>query len=324
VKRLPLGGNSLKVKQMDKLFLIFLITTPIAMFFSGFLMARQLRPINAALVSKLFVQKRLLLCIITGIFISIFFTLLDSAISGFTLNKIIVFIVLFVLALGSEYFGMKLGWGSSSSKDTMNESITTSSNQITADSNLPKNISIETSLSSVMITILSKKSWTLFVMEALKWIILGLCALPIFSLVIFAALQNYLPKYLYLLVWLLVGGLVVYILYIKIMETLEYIFDKEIIEIDNLSVRIEKYVSKFSSKKEYPAENIVKITGMFSFAGTSEGIKHSPFLNSNMPVFIMWHKRGLKRYRSFGRAVDLADAQKILEMIYAKFPQYKG
>lgn len=310
---------------MDKLFIIFLLITPIAMFFSGFLMARQLRPLeNATFVSTLFVQRRLILSIITGLFISIFFTLLYSATSGFTLSKIIAFIVLFVLASGSVYFGMKFGWVSSPSTDTTNESITASLNQISTDSNFPENLTVETSLSSVKITILSKKRWFLFAMEAFQWIIMGLCALPILSLVTIAALQNYLPQNLRFLVWLLVGGLVLYLLNIKFMEALEYIFDKEIIEIDDLSVRIEKYGSKFSSKKEYPAENIRKITGMFSFGGTNTVLKSSSFLNSNMPVFMIWHKRGLKRYRAFGRAVDLADAQKILEMVYAKFPQYKG
>jgi hypothetical protein len=63
---------------------------------------------------------------------------------------------------------------------------------------------------------------------------------------------------------------------------------------------------------------------MFSLGGTNAMIKRSPFVNSNMPAFMMWHNHGLKRYSSFGRAVDLADAQRILEMVYAKFPQYKG
>lgn len=310
---------------MDKLFIVFLIITPIAMFFSGFLMARQLRPLeNATFVSKLFVQKRLLLCVITGLIISIVFTFLYSATSGFALSKIIAFIVLFVLASGSEYFGMKFGWGNPPSTDIANENIITSSNQISIDNNFPENLTVENSLSSVKITIMSKKRWILFAMEAFQWLVMGLCALPILSLVVIAALQNYLPQNLHFLVWLLVGGLVLYLLYIKFMEALEYIFDKEIIEIDNLSVKIEKYGSSFSSKKEYPAENIKKITGMFSFGGTSTVFKRSPFLNSNMPVFMMWHNRGLKRYRAFGRAVDLADAQRILEMVYAKFPQYKG
>ncbi len=310
---------------MDNLFIVFLIITPIALFFSGFLMARQLRPLeNAAFVSKLFVQKRLLLCVITGLFISTFFTFLYSTTSGYTPSKIIAFLVLFVLASGSEYFGMKFGWGNPSSTDIANENIITSSNQISADNSFPENLTVENSLSSVKITIMSKKRWVLFAMETFQWLVMGLCALPILSLVVIAALQNYLPQNLRFLVWLLVGGLVLYLLYTKFMEALEYIFDKEIIEIDNLSVKIEKYGSNFSSKKEYPAENIKKITGMFSFGGTSTVFKRSPFLNSNMPVFMMWHNRGLKRYRAFGRAVDLADAQRILEMVYAKFPQYKG
>jgi len=310
---------------MDKLFIVFLIIAPIATFFSGFLMARQLRPLESAtFVSKLFVQKRLLLCVITGLFISIFFTFLYSVTSGFTLSKIVAFIVLFVLASGSEYFGIKYGWGSSPSIEITNENITTSSTQIPTDINFPENLTVENSISSVKITITSKKRWILFTMEAFQWIVMGLCALPILSLVAIGALQNYLPQSLNFLIWLLVGGLVLYLLYIKFMQALEFIFDKEIIEIDNLSVRIEKYGSKFSSKKEYPAENIKRITGMFSLGSVNTVLKRSPFRNSNMPVFMMWHNHGLKRYRTFGRAIDLADAQKILEMVYAKFPQYKG
>ena len=161
-------------------------------------------------------------------------------------------------------------------------------------------------------------------MEAFQWVIMSLLILPIASLIVISLLQNYLPQNFRFLVWLLVGGLVLYLLYIKFWEALEFVFDKEIVEIDNLSVRIEKYGSGFSSKKEYPAENIKKITAMFSFGGTNIVLKRSPFMNSNMPAFMMWHNRGLKRYRTFGKAIDLADAQRILEMIYSKFPQYKG
>jgi hypothetical protein len=310
---------------MDKLFLIFLIIAPLAMFFSGFLIARQLRPLESAtFVSKLFIEKRLLLSVITGLFISLFFTFLYSVTSGFTLSKVIAFIVLFVLASGSEYFGMKFGWGSSLSPDRTNEIITTSTNQIPVESNFPDNLTVENSISSVKITIASRKRWILFVMEASQLLVIGLCALPILSLVAVGALQNYLPQSLHFLIWLLVGGLFLYLLYTKFTQTLEFIFDKEVIEIDNLSVRIEKYGSKFSSKKEYPAENIKRITGMFSLGGANTVFKRSPFSNTNMPVFMLWHNRGLKRYRTFGKAVDLADAQKILEMVYAKFPQYKG
>jgi hypothetical protein len=310
---------------MDKLFIVFLIIAPIGMFFSGFLLARQLRPLeNATFVTKLFVQKRLLLSIITGLFISLFFTFLYSVTTGFTLSKIIAFIALFVLASGSEYSGMKLGWGGSPSTDVTIKNIAPPSTQILPESNFPENLTVEDSLSSVKITITSKKRWILFAMDAFQLIFMGLCALPILGLAIIGALQNYLPEDLHFLIWLFVGGLVLYLIYTKFMQALEFIFDKEIIEIDNLSVRIEKYGAKFSSRKEYPAENIKRITGMFSFGGTNTVLNRSPIRNSNLPVFMMWHNHGLKRYRTFGKAVDLVDAQRILELVHAKFPQYKG
>jgi len=310
---------------MDQLFIVFLIIPPLAMFFSGFVLARQLRPLESAtFVSKLLVEKRLLLSVITGLFISIFFTFLYSVTSGFTFSKFIAFTVLFVLASGSQYFGMKFGWGRSPSTEIINENTITAASQILTDSDFPEHLTIDDSLSSVRITIISKQRWILFLMEVSQLIIMGLCALPILSLVAIGALQNYLSQSLHFLVWIVVGGLFLYLLYIKFTQALEFIFDKEIIEIDNLSVRIEKYGSKFSSKNEYPAENIRKITGMFSLGSANTVVKRSPFRNTNMPVFMLWHNRGLKWYRMFGRAVDLADAQRILEMVHAKFPQYKG
>ena len=118
---------------------------------------------------------------------------------------------------------------------------------------------------------------------------MGLCILPIAGFALISFLQNYLPQSFRFLVWVLVVGLVLYLLYTKFMQTLEFVFDKEIIEIDHQAVRIEKYGLRFSSKKEYSEENIKKITGMFSFAGTNTAIKRSPFANTNMPAFMMWH-----------------------------------
>lgn len=305
---------------MDKTFIIFLIIAPVAMFFSGFLIARQIRPLeNAPLISKLFVEKRWLLSTVTGLLISIVFTSLYSATSGFTLGKIVAFLVLFIFASGSYYFGLRFGRGNSFSAI---EGVSTVNS--TQSDSFPENVIVDNTINSVKVTINSKKRWILFAMEAFQWVIMSLLILPIASLIVISLLQNYLPQNFRFLVWLLVGGLVLYLLYIKFWEALEFVFDKEIVEIDNLSVRIEKYGSGFSSKKEYPAENIKKITAMFSFGGTNIVLKRSPFMNSNMPAFMMWHNRGLKRYRTFGKAIDLADAQRILEMIYSKFPQYKG
>ncbi len=314
------AGNSQKSIRMDKLFVFFLVIAPIAMFFSGFLIARQLRPLeNALLISKLFVKRKLLLSLITGFFISAFFTFLYSATSEYSLSKIAAFLVLFVLVSGSYYFGMKLGWGDSLSRDQ----IDTPPSQNQADA-LLDNVAVENNFSSLRITINTKKRWILFGLSLFPLIMGGLCALPILGLIIISLLQNYLPESMNIVIWVIVGVLVSYILYARFQDTLEYLFDKEVIEIDNLSVKIESSGSGFKNTKVYSADNIKKLTLMFSLGGTTGTMRRSPFMNSNMPAFMMWHNRGLKRYRSFGRGVDLADAQRILETIYSKFPQYKG
>jgi hypothetical protein len=307
---------------MNNIYIFFIVIIPITMFGTAFFIARQFRAYEIAPnISMMFVQRRLLFSFVVGFFISLMFMFIVGVVTGFSAQLLFIFIGIFLLASFSYYFGMKFGWGDS---ESFNENIAIPTSQDSADTTFAENILVESSLDSVKITINSKKRWGLFAMEAFQWLIMSLCLLPIISLVVISILQSYLPQNFRFLVWLLVGGLVLYLLYIKFTEALEFIFDKEVLEINNLSVRTEKYGSKFSSKKEYPAENIKKITGMFSLGGTNAVIKRSPFVNSNMPAFMMWHNRGLKRYRTFGRAVDLADAQRILEIVYVKFPQYKG
>jgi hypothetical protein len=307
---------------MDNIYAIIFIITPISLFGAGFLVARQLRGLeNVPLFSMVFIQRRLLFSVVTGFFISLIFMVILSLVNGFTSQLFFSFFGIFLLATFSYYFGVNNGWGNSVSSD---KSTTISITQTSIDTGFPENIQVENSLDSVKITINSKKRWGLFAIEAFQLIVIGLCALPILSLVIISLLQNYLPQSFRFLVWLLAGGLALYLFYTKAMEALEYIFDKEVVEINNLSVRVEKYVSQFSSKKEYPAESIKKITAMFSLGSTNLVLKRLPFLNSNLPAFVMWHNRGLKRYHTFGREIDLADAQRILEIVYSKFPQYKG
>ena len=304
---------------MDNIYVIFLII-PIAMFFSGFLIARQLRGLqNVTLISKMFVQRKWLISAVTGILISGIFSLIIFLETKFSVWHILTFVMMFLIASASYYFGITLGWGRSLS---ISENVI-SPNQ-TQNNALPDNIIVDDALNSVKITINTQKRWGWFVISLFQWVVLGLCALPFVGLILISVLQNYLPENTNILIWIFVGGLVLYLIYIKFQEALEYVFDKEIIEIDNLSVKIEKYGSGFKSRKEYSADNIKKIIAMFSFGRTNKAIRRSPFVNSNMPAFMMWHNRGLKRYRLFGRAVDLADAQSILETIYSKFPQYKG
>jgi len=305
---------------MNNIYIIIFVVVPIPMFFGGFLVARQARAFeNVPLFSRMFVQRRLLFSSIMGILFSPIFTAILGSVTGFSAGLFLGFIGIFLLATFCYYFGITFGWGNATA--TSESAPTTNPAQVEAA--FPENLIVENSLDAVKITISTKERWALFAMEIFQWIVIGLCLLPITSLAVISLLQNYLLESFRFLVWLLAAGLVLYLLYIKFMEALEYVFDKEMIKIDNLSVRIEKYGSRFSSKKEYTAENM-KIMAMFSFNKTNTTIKRSRFVNSNMPAFILWHNRGLKRYCTFGRAVDLADAQRILEVVYAKFPQYKG
>jgi hypothetical protein len=240
--------------------------------------------------------------------------------SGFSWLLFFHFVGISLLATLSYYFGVTLGWGSSPSALEANDPTI---NQAQIGVAFPDNLVVEDSFASIKIIINSKKRWILFVLEAF----ISLVILPI-GFILISFLQLYLPQNLHFLVWALGVGAIFYLLYRRFMEILEFVFDKEIIEIDHQTVRIEKYGWYFSSKKKYSAENIKKITGAFSFAGTNTIIKRSSrrssFASTNMPMFIMWHSRGLKRYRTFGKAIDPADVQRILDIVYAKFPQYIG
>lgn len=289
------------------------------MFFSGFFVARQLRTLqNVPFISMMFVQRKLLTSAVMGIFISVIFSLPMFLATKFSAWNILAFVVMGLIASASHYFGITVGWGQSLFVDE--NVIPSNQTQINA---LPDNVTVDDTLNSVKITIITQKRWGWFVMSLFSWGVMAFCALPIVGLILISVLQNYLPENTNILIWLLVGGFMLYLIYSKFQEVLEYVFDKEIIEIDYQSVKIEKYGSGFKSKKEYSADNIKKITTLF-FGGTNREIRRSPFVNSNIPAFMMWRNRGLKRYRSFGRGVDLADAQNILETIYSKFPQYKG
>jgi len=304
---------------MDNINRVFPVVIPIVMILSGYLIARQLSTMqNVPLISMVFVQCKWLTSIVMGIFINgVFFSIafLDTKFSPW---NILDFIIMVLIASASFYFGVTFGWRRPPSA---NKNINLSNQtQINA---LPDNIVVDNTFNSVKITINSQKRWGRFAMELFRLAVIGL-GFAYLGLMAILALQNYIPESMNILFGIVMGGLVLYIVYMKFQEALECIFDKEIIEIDNLSVKIEKYGLGFKSREEYSADNIKKTTALFSFGGTNMTIKRSPFVNSNMPAFILSHKRGLKWHSMFGRAVDLVDAQNILETVYRKFPKYKG
>jgi hypothetical protein len=189
---------------------------------------------------------------------------------------------------------------------------------------LSENITMDDSLACLKITIKTQKRWSWFVLTASQWLIMSLCIFPIAGLGTISILKNYLPQNMMIIVWISVGALLLFLLYIKFVEVLEYVFDTEVIEIDNQSVRIEKYGLGLKNRKEYPAENIKWIVSMPSLGGINLAMRRFPLANSSLPAFMLWHHRGIKRYRTFGRAIDYADAQSILGRIYSKFPRYRG
>jgi hypothetical protein len=96
---------------MDNIYVIFLIIIPIAMFFSGFFVARQLRALqNVPLISMMFVQRKWLMSVVMGIFISGIFSLTIFLETKFSAWNILVFVIMFLIASASYYFGVTLGW----------------------------------------------------------------------------------------------------------------------------------------------------------------------------------------------------------------------
>lgn len=302
------------------IYILFAIIVPVAMFFSGFVVARQIRALqNVPPISLMFVKYKWVFSTLMGICISGIFFLVGLFDTEFSAWSIVAFIVMVLIASASNYFGISLGWG----RPAPAHEDVARANQAPINE-LPENVILDDTLTSVKITINTRKRWVWFAMSLFPLAMFGLCALPVFGLFLIALLQEYLPESMNIVIWFVVGAFVLYVLYARFQDTLEYLFDKEVIEIDNFSVKIENSTSGFKSTKEYAADNIKKITTMFSLGGTNVITKRSPFINSNMPAFMIWHNRGLKRHRTFGRAVDLADAQRILETIYRRFPQYKG
>jgi len=308
---------------MDNIYIIFLVAIPVGMILGGFLIARQIRTLqNVPAISLMFVQRKWVIVAATGLLMSGIFSLLLFFEYGFSIWSILAFVMIFLIASAAYYFGVTVGWGRSS--PASENVIPSGQASINA---LPENLIIDETLTSVKITIHTQKRWVWFVMDILRLLGVGCCSLPIFGLMVLSAFQTNLPQVPPILSWIVVGGIVVFLIYAlygKFQEALEYVFDQEMIEIDNLSVKIEKHGSGFKSRKEYPADNIKRITTMFSFGGINTAIARSPFKNTQMPMFMIWNHRGLKRHRPFGRGVDFADAQKILEIIYRKFPQYRG
>ena len=192
------------------------------------------------------------------------------------------------------------------------------------DSSFPKNIVVENSLASVKITINKKKRWGKFIILLIQLLLIIFFVFPVIRFLVETYLENHISEKLVLLVWIMIGGFLLYRIYQQIRAILDSVPDKEIIEINSQNVVIEKRGLGLKIKNEFPAENIVKISAMFPLGENSMVNKRPLFIKSDTPMLVLWFDRKIKRYHTFGRTVDIKDAHQILEVIYSRFPQYEG
>lgn len=305
---------------MEHIYVILFATIPIATFLGAFFVARHFRSLqNVSSIATIYGQRRWVMSMFMGALMSGIFALSIFLGEPFSIWNIFAVIIMFLTASVSSYFGITVGWGQ---PPTNEDALSTNQTDI---GTLPKNLTVEDTINSVKITISTPKRWGWFVMGLLQLIVMGFVISVIFGLLLFSILRNLLPESIDFLAWIFAGVCVLIFIYQEFRKTLVYIADKEIIEIDNIAVKIGQHGSWFSVKRVYLAENIKKVTTIVPSHETNVAMKRSPFINANMPMLVIWHNRGLRRQRLFfGRALDLIDAQTVLKTIYNKFPQYRG
>jgi len=185
------------------------------------------------------------------------------------------------------------------------------------------NFVVESSITSIKATIHGRKKWVWFLPSLFVFLINAFCLLPILGLVIGSLAQKYLPGNIQAAVFLLLLCLYLFILYKKSFDTLEYVFDKETIEINDERITVEK--SGFlglRNKKAFLAENIRGMTTSLSTSEQFSSISHPPFLSSSLGAFMIW-QNGIKPFYNFGKGVSQSDAQNLINTIYSRFPKYR-
>jgi hypothetical protein len=188
-------------------------------------------------------------------------------------------------------------------------------------SNTPNRIAIENPMGSIKITIHSRKKWGMFLFASIP-LLFPVCILVIvFGLgLLYGLPQKDFP--LEMKVGLLLGPWIfLYFIYLNFRGALKYVLDKEIIEIDDQGIRIEKSgFLNFKKKRSYHTEEIRGITSSFSPNNFFGDLMRSPLGLPNYGAFLLWTEYGRD---NFGGGVSEAQAQGILDYICKKFPRYR-
>jgi hypothetical protein len=190
--------------------------------------------------------------------------------------------------------------------------------------NTASNFVVESLMTSIKVTIQGRRKWGWFLPSLFVLLLNGLCFLPILGLALVSYLQNYLPEIIQGIVLLFLFSLYLYILYKKSFETVEYLFDKEVVEINNQSITIERsgFVG-LKSRKVFLAENIKGLTTSFSVSAQFGLLSRFPFTYSSIGAFMIWRGHGMKAFYNFGKGVSQSEAQNFVNMVYMKFPKYR-
>ncbi len=117
-------------------------------------------------------------------------------------------------------------------------------------------------------------------------------------------------------------GLCLLIIYSQYREMLVYFVDRETIGVGPTGIWIERSGFATKEKQIYQIAEIKKLGPVFLQERHSNQT-HSRFLSQDLDTLKL-DLRGVIPFRTFGRGLALADVQKILTIIFDRYPQYKG
>lgn len=302
-------------KPMDTLSLLTFLIAPLAMGLGGFAAARRFRAFGGDSAFVGFVSSRKsVFSAVMGIFMGFVFTLFSSPTQAWSAQHWILFLELSALSAIGYHAGISFGWGAVSEPK-----IAAALMMPLQIASLPANIRLEEMPGILRITIQNTKKRGWFVAQ---WFLVGFLAFPFLCLLVFSFFQSAISPVSQLLLFVFVLGVFLYLAWLRFHAPLEQLYDREVIEINELAVQVELYGAGFKSREKFSARDILRITTFGSLFDAP--LPRSSFSKGGFPALLIWKNRGLKRMSSFGKGVALPDAQQIVDVIYQKFPQYKG
>jgi len=190
---------------------------------------------------------------------------------------------------------------------------------------LSANVSISDSLSSLRIVVSHPPNKIWFTIELVHLVLNGCIVISILGYMFLAAPWQSLPPILVVAVSVLGVSLFCFLFYHAFRHSLQYIYDQEVIDIDNLAVKIERSGAGFKDFVEFPADHIKAINIHFPDNPNINWLRFLTTANSaRIDSFLIQDVRGWKTTHTFGKGIQREEARQILDSIWRRYPQYKG